>query len=350
MPQSDPLWPEIPTGVARHRRDAAAVDADRRQGAAGADTLGSITAGRCRFTSRRAASAPRRCPRGTKSSRSNSTSSTIGSLTRTSSGLERRCPGAADGRRILRRVTELLRGLGIGVAIDEMPNELPIRSDSPRTAAIAPTMRPQRIASGARSSRRIGSSSGSVAASSARQPGAFLLGQLRSGGDALLRPPRPAPGGVPGLPDAVTREAYSHEVEQRGLLARKRQRSRKPRSTPMPTPSPPATDRPVTDGARFEPALGEFVLPYETVPQIRRSRGIGARIPLEHLRGRGGHGKVGPSGAGVSTRRPGQSAVAYAALATGDLLELNCSEFRQCWRVLILCHILSDVLCHSDFD
>ena len=56
------------------------------------------------------------------------------------------------------------------------------------------------------------------------EPGAFLLGQFRSRGDALFRAARAAahPGGVPELADAVAREAYSHEVSQRRLLARRR--------------------------------------------------------------------------------------------------------------------------------
>ena len=50
------------------------------------------------------------------------------------------------------------------------------------------------------------------------QPGPFLLGQLRSGGHAVQRPARArAPGA-----DAMTREAYSHEVIERRLLARQR--------------------------------------------------------------------------------------------------------------------------------
>ena len=39
---------------------------------------------------------------------------------------------------------------------------------------------------------------------------------------------RPAPlhpGGIPGLPDAITREAHSHEVKQRRLLAGQRRLS-----------------------------------------------------------------------------------------------------------------------------
>ena len=51
------------------------------------------------------------------------------------------------------------------------------------------------------------------------QPGAFLLGQLRPCRDPLLRPHRRRriPGGIPGLPDRITREAYSHEVSSAGF-------------------------------------------------------------------------------------------------------------------------------------
>jgi hypothetical protein len=70
---------------------------------------------------------------------------------------------------------------------------------------------------------------------------------------------------VPGLPDAVTREAYSHEVSSAGFW---------PGSDAFPRaafyayayPEPPGfRDRPVTSGARFDAALGEFILPYDTV-------------------------------------------------------------------------------------
>ena len=74
------------------------------------------------------------------------------------------------------------------------------------------------------------------------------------------------PGGVPHLPDAVTQEAYSHEVSSAGFW---------PGDPRLPEPSfysyaypTPAgfADWPVRPaGARFEPALGEFVLPYEAV-------------------------------------------------------------------------------------
>jgi hypothetical protein len=74
------------------------------------------------------------------------------------------------------------------------------------------------------------------------------------------------PGGIPNLPDAVTREAYSHEVSSAGFWAGDP-------GTPEPSfysyayPTPAgfgeATVQPA--GARFDKKLGEFVLPYETV-------------------------------------------------------------------------------------
>lgn len=75
------------------------------------------------------------------------------------------------------------------------------------------------------------------------------------------------PGGVPGLPDVVTREAYSHEVSSAGFW---------PGSDAFPEavfyayayPEPPGfRDASMPPGARFEPALGEFVLPYATLRQ-----------------------------------------------------------------------------------
>jgi len=73
------------------------------------------------------------------------------------------------------------------------------------------------------------------------------------------------PGGVPGLPDRVTREAYSHEVSSAGFW---------PGSDAFPEaafysyayPAPPGfRDAAMPEGARFDAALGEFVLPYAIV-------------------------------------------------------------------------------------
>ena len=60
------------------------------------------------------------------------------------------------------------------------------------------------------------------------QPGPFFLGQLRSGCNAFFGTAAPPhPGGIPHLPDAVTREAYSQEVSSAGFW---------PGNAAMPTP------------------------------------------------------------------------------------------------------------------
>ncbi len=74
------------------------------------------------------------------------------------------------------------------------------------------------------------------------------------------------PGGIPHLSDAVTREAYSHEVSSAGFW---------PGGGGVEHacfysysyPSPPGfADAPVSPAeARFDPALGEFLLPYDAV-------------------------------------------------------------------------------------
>jgi hypothetical protein len=76
------------------------------------------------------------------------------------------------------------------------------------------------------------------------------------------------PGGIPNLPDWVTREAYSHEVSSCGFW---------PGGGPTPYPAfysysypEPAgfAEAPVRPGAAFYSAdLGEFILPYDAVRQ-----------------------------------------------------------------------------------
>jgi hypothetical protein len=77
------------------------------------------------------------------------------------------------------------------------------------------------------------------------------------------------PGGIPGLSDRVTREAYSHEVSSAGFW---------PGSDAFPHaafysyayPQPKGFDRAgVPAGAVFDATLGEFLLPYETVRASR---------------------------------------------------------------------------------
>ena len=91
--------------------------------------------------------------------------------------------------------------------------------------------------------------------------GSFDLAVTRFSGRAAP----PHPGGVPGLPDAVAREAYSHEVSSAGFW---------PGNDAFPQaafysyayPEPPGfREVGVASGAYFEKSLGEFILPYEAV-------------------------------------------------------------------------------------
>jgi hypothetical protein len=94
--------------------------------------------------------------------------------------------------------------------------------------------------------------------------GSFDLASTRfSGAAAPLHP-----GGVPNCPDWVTREAYSHEVSSCGFWPGNE-------TLPVPLfysyayPEPPGfRDAKVApDEARYDSAIGEFVLPYDAVWQ-----------------------------------------------------------------------------------
>jgi hypothetical protein len=92
--------------------------------------------------------------------------------------------------------------------------------------------------------------------------GSFDLAVTRFSG----RPAPPHPGGVPHLPDEITREAYSQEVSSLGFW---------PGNVAMPTPvfyayaypEPPgfAEAKVQPDAAFYEPKLREFILPYDAV-------------------------------------------------------------------------------------
>jgi hypothetical protein len=76
----------------------------------------------------------------------------------------------------------------------------------------------------------------------------------------------PHPGGIPALPDTVTREAYSHEVSSAGFW---------PGGGPIdypafysyayPSPAGFAQQQVMPDAAFFDETLGEFILPYDAV-------------------------------------------------------------------------------------
>jgi hypothetical protein len=93
--------------------------------------------------------------------------------------------------------------------------------------------------------------------------GSFDLAVTRFSGRSAPR----HPGGIPHLPDAVTREAYSHEVSSAGFWPGGAGVEGAPFFYSYAYPAPQGFARAAVepDAARFDEALGEFVLDYETV-------------------------------------------------------------------------------------
>ena len=175
-----------------------------------------------------------------------------------------------------RRVTDLLNGIGIAVAINEMPNEVPnpIRFSDDRTHASYDADAAHAFWRSLVQADRVIKLilSGFLGKTSPVQFfwGSFDLAVTRFSG----RPAAPLPGGVPGLPDAVAREAYSHEVSSAGFW---------PGNDAFPHaafysyayPEPPGfRDRAVAPGAYFDAKLGEFILPYDTVRAAAEPDGL----------------------------------------------------------------------------
>jgi Family of unknown function (DUF5996) len=165
------------------------------------------------------------------------------------------------------RVIGLLKGIGIDVAIHEMPNEVsdPIRFPRDRTHAAYDAAAAHRFWRALVQVDRVFKlfRSGFLGKASPVHFfwGSFDLAVTRFSG----RPAPLHPGGVPGLPDAVTREAYSHEVSSAGFW---------PGNDAFPEaafysyayPEPPGfRDKAVTPGATFNTTFGEFIMPYDTV-------------------------------------------------------------------------------------
>ena len=189
-------------------------------------------------------------------------------VARTSRGEERSLPlksqTVAD---FYHRAIDLLNGMGVAVVINEVPNELanPIRFSQDRTHSTYDAAAAHRFWRVLLQVDRIFKlfRTGFLGKASPVHFfwGSFDLAVTRFSG----RPAPLHPGGVPGLPDAVTREAYSHEVSSAGFW---------PGSDAFPQPAfysyaypePEGfRDRPVTPGARFDETLGEFILPYDAV-------------------------------------------------------------------------------------
>ena len=164
-------------------------------------------------------------------------------------------------------VIELLNGIGMVVAINEMPNEVanPIRFSQDRTHAAYDASAAHRFWRALVQVDRLFKlfRSGFLGKTSPVHFfwGSFDLAVTRFSG----RPAPLHPGGVPGLPDEVTREAYSHEVSSAGFW---------PGNDAFPRaafysyayPEPAGfRDKPITPGGYFDTTLGEFILPYDLV-------------------------------------------------------------------------------------
>ena len=72
------------------------------------------------------------------------------------------------------------------------------------------------------------------------------------------------PGGIPGLPDRITREAYSHEVSSAGFWPGGIS-AVAPIFYSYAYPEPEGFRSASVAGGRFDETLGEFALPYEEV-------------------------------------------------------------------------------------
>ena len=170
------------------------------------------------------------------------------------------------------RVMKELAELGIRVAIDEMPNELPdpvkFSDDTQHASYDAGAVRRffQILVNADRVFKRFRTSFLGKASPVHFFWGSFDLAVTRFSGRTAPR----HPGGVPHLPDDVVREAYSHEVSSAGFW---------PGggaidypafySYAYPAPAGFNVTKVRPDAAFFSEALGEFILPYDAVRTAR---------------------------------------------------------------------------------
>ena len=187
---------------------------------------------------------------------------------RTSRGEERRTPLEPQSVSVFHRhVMDLLKDIGVDPAISELPNEVPdpIRFSQDRTHKSYDAGAAHRFWRALIQIDRVFKlfRSGFLGKASPVHFfwGGFDLAVTRFSG----RPAPLHPGGIPGLPDSVTREAYSHEVSSAGFW---------PGNEKFPQaafyayayPEPAGfRERPVPQGALYDAMLGEYILPYDTV-------------------------------------------------------------------------------------
>lgn len=166
------------------------------------------------------------------------------------------------------RVLEALAALGLPTTIHETPNEVP----EPTPFRLDTAERPYDPAIAERFWRALVNihavfSRFRTAYLGKSSPvhlfwGAFDLAVTRFSG----RPAPVHPGGIPHLPDDVTREAYSHEVASAGFWPGGNgvdEPSFYAYGYPTPPGFPAATVSPAQ--ARYDTTLGEFLLPYDAV-------------------------------------------------------------------------------------
>ena len=165
-------------------------------------------------------------------------------------------------------VMEALKALNMPVAIHPMPNELPdaipfTEDRAPRAFDAAWAERFWRVLLQADRVLKL-FRTGFLGKASPTHFfwGSFDLAVTRFSGC----PAPPHPGGVPHLPDAVAREAYSHEVSSAGFWPGG-PGAEQAAFYSYAWPEPPGyRETPVRPAeARFDTGLGEFVLPYDTV-------------------------------------------------------------------------------------
>jgi hypothetical protein len=187
----------------------------------------------------------------------------------TSDGAQRQC--ALAGKSVAGFYVAVLAGLnalGIDVAIDEMPNELPdpIRFSQDELHASYDPDAVRRFHQILQNCDRVLRQfrTGFLGKASPVHFfwGSFDLAVTRFSGRTAPR----HPGGVPNLPDAVAQEAYSHEVSSAGFWPGGGAIDY-PAFYSYAYPEPPGfrATKVRPDAAFFSEALGEFVLPYDAV-------------------------------------------------------------------------------------
>jgi hypothetical protein len=164
------------------------------------------------------------------------------------------------------RAMRLLKGIGIEVAVNEMPSEIlnPIRFPDDRLHASYQPDAVHRFWRVLVQADRVFKlfRTGFLGKVS---PVHFFWGGFDLAVTRFSGRPAPLHPDVPGLPIAVTREAYSHEVSSAGFW---------PGNEAFPQaafysyayPEPPGfRDREITPGAYYDAGFGEFFLPYATL-------------------------------------------------------------------------------------